>query len=150
MILSLYQITDAENVINKTLSLPVNLNINFKANVDIVSPEIILLDNGTIDYNEYNYAFITELNRFYFVTDARKVNNKLVQLDLHCDVLETYKADILASNARFMRNIRTGDYYAGDLDYSTLKVVAKFESNKTLVSGEESMILTTIGGNANG
>lgn len=148
MILSLYKITDGENVINKTLSTPVEININFKANVDIISPNIILLANQ--DYTGYNYAYIAELGRYYLVTDARRVNNKLVQLELHCDVLETYKADILASRARFYRNIRTGDYFSGTVDYGVDKDVTIFESDKTLIEGDKTMILTTIGGSSNG
>lgn len=97
MILSLYKITDGENVINKTLSAPLEITINLKADVDIISPVLKLMDLSNQDYTDYNYAHITELDRYYLVTDARRVNNKLIQLDLHCDVLETYKADILAS-----------------------------------------------------
>lgn len=149
MILSLYKITDGENVINKTLSAPLQITINLKANVDIISPTLILADLSAADYSDYNYAHISELDRYYLVTDARRVNSKLIQLELHCDVLETYKADILASKARFYRNIKAGDYLQADLDYSTNKTVTKYYSDKELVKGEKSMVLTTIGGAAN-
>lgn len=64
---------------------------------------------------------------------------------MRCDVIETYKADILASNARFMRKIKTGDYINSNIDYSLYKNITKTESNKGF-EGDSTMILTSIGG----
>ena len=59
----LYNTLDGENVINKTLTDLMTVDINLKSSVDIVNPEIVL--NG--DFRGFNYAHIPELNRYYFI-----------------------------------------------------------------------------------
>ena len=135
---------DGENVINKTLTGQTTIDINLKRDVNISTPDIVLLVDG-IDYEEFNYCEIPELGRKYFISAVEILNNRMVKLSLDCDVLETYKADILASNARLMRNIRTGDYVKASLDNSELTTVSKHASNSVGFGDGRSMIITTLG-----
>ena len=137
----LYNINDAENVINKNLVNGLEIDINLKASVDLVNPEIIL--NG--DFRGYNYAHLPDLNRFYFIDRIEQLNLKLVKLSLSCDVLETYKADILNSNARFKRNIKNGDYQNISIDYSNQTISTNYNSDGLPMDGN-TMIISTIGG----
>lgn len=137
----LYHVNDAENVINKTLVNGLELDINLKASVDIVNPEIVL--NG--DFRGYNYAHLPDLNRYYFIDRIEQLNLKLVKLNLSCDVLETYKADILNSNARFKRNIKNGDYQNISIDYSNQTISTNYNSDGLPMDGS-TMIISTIGG----
>lgn len=137
----LYHVNDAENVINKTLVNGLEIDINLKASVDIVNPEIVL--NG--DFRGYNYAHLPDLNRYYFIERIEQLNLKLVKLNLSCDVLETYKADILNSNARFKRNIKNGDYQNISIDYSNQTISTNYNSDGLPMDGN-TMIISTIGG----
>ena len=137
----LYHVNDAENVINKTLVNGLELDINLKSSVDIVNPEIVL--NG--DFRGYNYAHLPDLNRYYFIDRIEQLNLKLVKLNLSCDVLETYKADILNSNARFKRNIKNGDYQNISIDYSNQTISTNYNSDGVPMDGS-TMIISTIGG----
>lgn len=137
----LYHVNDAENVINKTLVNGLEIDINLKASVDIVNPEIVL--NG--DFRGYNYAHLPDLNRYYFIDKIEQLNLKLVKLNLSCDVLETYKADILNSNARFKRNIKNGDYQNISIDYSNQTISTNYNSDGVPMDGN-TMIISTIGG----
>ena len=137
----LYNINDAENVINKNLVNGLEIDINLKASVDLVNPEIVL--NG--DFRGYNYAHLPDLNRFYFIDKIEQLNLKLVKLSLSCDVLETYKADILNSNARFKRNIKNGDYQNISIDYSNQTISTNYNSDGMPMNGN-TMIISTIGG----
>ena len=137
----LYHVNDAENVINKTLVNGLELDINLKSSVDIVNPEIVL--NG--DFRGYNYAHLPDLNRYYFIDRIEQLNLKLVKLNLSCDVLETYKADILNSNARFKRNIKNGDYQNISIDYSNQTISTNYNSDGLPMDGN-TMIISTIGG----
>ena len=143
MELNLYKCSDGDNVINKTLTDKFTVNITFKRDVNISAPQIILMNDNGAFFNVFNYAEIPELGRFYFVESITNVNNTLWQLNLSCDVLETYKADILASNCRFKRGIKTGDS-VGKLDASNLTTVTKISSSKGLVDGS-TMIISTVG-----
>ena len=145
MELNLYKCSDGDNVINKTLTDKFTVNINLKRDVNISAPQIILLNDNGAFFNQYNYAEIPELGRFYFIDNVTSLNNKMESLLLRCDVLETYKADILASKARFMRKIKTGDYINANIDYSVFKTISKHESTKGFDDGS-TMIITTVGG----
>ena len=139
--LILYSINDGDNVINKNLVNGVNVPIHLKQGFDIINPDIVL--NG--DYRGYNYAHIPSLNRFYFIKNVEQLNLRLVKLNMTCDVLETYKADILNSNARFKRNIKTGDFENVSIDYSNKTTSVKHVSNGTPLQGE-TMIIAVLGG----
>ena len=139
--LILYSINDGDNVINKNLVNGVNVPIHLKQGFDIINPDIVL--NG--DYRGFNYAHIPSLNRFYFINNIEQLNLRLVKLNMTCDVLETYKADILNSNARFKRNIKTGDFENVSIDYSNKTTSVKHVSNGTPLQGE-TMIIAVLGG----
>lgn len=144
MELKLYNVTDGENVINKTMTLKTTMEINLKRDVDIINPRLILIPNLPTGFSDINYAEIPALNRFYFVDGITNISSTLRQLDLSCDVLETYKADILASKARLYRNLKAGDYFNTALESSHLTTVAKYTSNKG-ISDSETLIMTTVG-----
>jgi hypothetical protein len=144
MKLFLYNVTDDSQTINKTLGVGYELTINLKHDTDIINPSIILMSVLGVDFKNYNYAFIDGLERYYFIDKIQNKNAKLWELDLTCDVLETYKLNILNSNARFMRNIRTGDFVDSQIDVSTLSTVNNYSSDKGLNEGESSIIFTTM------
>ena len=144
MELNLYECSDGDNVINKTLTEKLTINITLKRDVNITAPQIILMNDNGAFFNQYNYAEIPELGRFYFIDSVTSLNNKMESLALRCDVLETYKADILASKARFMRKLKTGDYISANIDYSVIKTITKIESNSGF-TGNPTMILTSVG-----
>lgn len=144
MELNLYKCSDGDNVINKTLTDKLTINITLKRDVNITAPQIILMNDNGAFFNQYNYAEIPELGRFYFIDSVTSLNNKMESLALRCDVLETYKADVLASKARFMRGLKTGDYIAANIDYSVIKTITKIESNSGF-TGNPTMILTSVG-----
>lgn len=144
MELNLYKCSDGDNVINKTLTEKLTINITLKRDVNITAPQIILMNDNGAFFNQYNYAEIPELGRFYFIDSVTSLNNKMESIALRCDVLETYKADVLASKARFMRGLKTGDYIAANIDYSVIKTITKIESNSGF-TGNPTMILTSVG-----
>ena len=144
MELKLYAVNDGKNVINKTRTLKTTMEINLKRDVDIINPRLILIPNLPTGLSGINYAEIPELNRFYFVDSITNISATLWQLDLSCDVLETYKADILASKARLYRNMKAGDYFNTALESSHITTVAKYTSNKG-ISDSETIIMTTVG-----
>jgi hypothetical protein len=147
MELILYKTNDAVNVINKTLTDSETLYITLKRDTDILNPVIYLTPEQGLDYFDFNYCEITELKRKYFISCVEMVNNQLYRLDCSCDYLETYKAGIIASNARFVRPLKTGDYLPVNLEFSEQTTVTSYESSAGF-DGERSLILTSIGGSA--
>lgn len=144
MKLFLYDVDDGDNVINKTLPVPVEIEIRLSNDVDVINPTIRLRNIEGINYDDYNYAFIDVLGRYYFIDKLGRVSASDNMLYLSCDVLETYKDEILSSKARLKRNIKTGDYYNTSIDYSVLTTISKFNSSVSLTD-DKSLILTTVG-----
>lgn len=144
MELKLYSVNDGYNVINKTMALITTMEINLKRDVDIINPRLFLVPNIPTGFSGINYAEIPALNRFYFVDSITNISSTLWQLDLSCDVLETYKTDILASKARLYRNLKAGDYFNTALESSHLTTVAKYTSNRG-ISESDTLIMSTVG-----
>lgn len=144
MKLYLYNIQDSNNVINKTLENAYELDIILKRDVNIINPELILSTLDNIDYSNYNYAHIPELKRYYFIDQVINLNSKLWQLNLECDVLESFKNEILNSNAVFNRGIKSGDYIESKVDLSSYTQVEKHISLNP-IEYDENLIMITVG-----
>lgn len=145
MELFLHNNVDSDVVINKNIGQGFKIDINLKADTDIINPIIVLQSLPDVDYQDYNYAHIPELKRFYFINKINSINAKLWRLELQSDVIESFKADILASNARLRRNIRNGDYFNAHVDSSIVKTVNTYPSDVALNDSDSSIILTTVG-----
>jgi len=138
----LYKTTDQNNTINKKLTDPLEININLKRSEDQERPRL-LLKNDNDKYKGYNYAYIDFFKRYYFVESTSNNNNRIIELQLETDVLETYKDDILNAQAS---NI---SYYP-DNNITDVRKRKDIYSSDVTLSDETTMILVTTGsGGAN-
>ena len=62
--------------------------------VNILQPVIRLKHTGTFNYN---YCFVRELNRYYFITGYTVIDNTQIELRLRIDVLKTYEDAIMGA-----------------------------------------------------
>ena len=148
MKLFLYDVDDGDNVINKTLPVPVEIEIRLSNDVDVINPTIRLRNIEGVNYDDYNYAFIDVLGRYYFINKLGRVSTSDNVLYLSCDVLETYKTEILNSNARFKRGLKNGDYMDVSIDKSVIKNIMIYNSDTLNIAKPNNgkAILTVIGG----
>jgi hypothetical protein len=144
MLLILYRTESGANVINKTLEDAINIQITVRNDFDIINPQLKLSKIDGVNFQDYNYCYIPDLNRYYFINSVVAINADIFNFECECDVLETYKADILLSNARFKRKIKQGDYIDPDFEYRINADITTHESNKGF-TGDDTMILTTVG-----
>lgn len=105
MELTLYQNISEQNKLDKTLNNPLKLTGTVRGvdNVNIISP-IISISNIDEQITTYNYAYIKEFNRYYFINNIRSLRNDLWLLELDIDVLTTYKDQIRAQKGLISRN----------------------------------------------
>ena len=95
-----------------------------KENSSIANPEIIL-EMGTEDAPTWNYAYIAEFNRYYYVSDWTWIQNRLWSASLSTDLLATYKDEIGASELYVLR--ASADYDGAIIDdYYPAKVNSIF------------------------
>lgn len=142
--MELYNTIDDDNVINKEKTLLATFPIKYKEEVDIVSPVIPLRVVDEFDVFKCNYCFLTALNRWYFITDINILGDNLYQIQLECDVLETYKDDILNSAVEYTRKIKEGEYYSVTQKTLVTKEIEIHHSDITLINNR-TMIMSTIG-----
>ena len=145
MLLTLYKTLDGDNVINKVLTDPTDFNINLKLDTDLTSPELLMTKVTGVDYAEFNYATSPALGRKYFIRRVVAMNASIFKLICECDYLETFKDDILNSQASFKSKIKGGDFGAIDLDMTGKVKVSEFTSSVALVPDDKA-ILSVMGG----
>ena len=139
MEIRLYITNSPVNKINKELTDERIENITLRRNFDLTNPTITF----NIEDIGYNYLHIPDLNRYYFITDKRSTNNKIVEYVCSVDLLETYKDELLQSHVTYKRKLRTGDTLPTDLEFSVNSESFTYESDKGF--NGNSMVLTTIG-----
>lgn len=100
--LKLYKVADDPAVVKKTLTSEVIFsNVMMKEDCDIINPTVRL--SGAWNLMGYNYAYIEELNRYYFISNISLDRGDIITMSLSLDVLYTYKDEILNSNQLIMR-----------------------------------------------
>lgn len=140
----LYTTRDSENIINKSKVKVKEIVINIKQGVSIVSPTILLSSNEVSSVMVSNYCFLEHFNRFYFIRDIR-VDKNVISLELECDVLESFKDEILQSKAEIIREMKEGDYLDVQPYIETTQTSTLYEGTVTLEK-DSHMILSTLGG----
>lgn len=101
MQITLGNTTSPQRKIYKNFTDQVNYTVNFKDDEDVVNPVLIMTYVSGID--RFNYAYIPQLHRYYWVTDVQELIGGMCALYLKCDVLMTYKPDIDASELLLTR-----------------------------------------------
>ena len=92
MEIDFYKNISEKNKIGKKLLNKLTLNGNLREESSVINPTIL------VEYSNlsvYNYAYIPNFNRYYFVSEITSVRNGLWRVSLKCDVLESFKKDIL-------------------------------------------------------
>lgn len=106
--LELYKVTNQTNELTKILNNAVVVDGAFRGEIDSIDV-IVEIESNTYDFN---YVYIPSLNKYYFLQNITHVNAKIVRLYLHCDVLMTYKTDILASYGLITKGGTINPYYS--------------------------------------
>jgi hypothetical protein len=107
---------------------------------------VLIIAGDTIDTN-VNYAYIPDLGRYYFVRNKMQVTANRLELDLHVDVLMSFKESIGQSTALVeVTGNAVNPYIESDIwtpDVRRTTHVKKFESG---FNHNPQYILITAGG----
>ena len=88
-----YKYNDIKNKINKTLSDGLTVNdVVIQNDFDIIDFELLIKNS---DFNsEYNYCYIQDLGRYYFIESVEKMNGTIYKIRLTVDVLKSFSTQI--------------------------------------------------------
>lgn len=144
MLIKMYDTKCDNNVINKVLENEREFDIKLKDKTDIIAPVIILRSESLI---LSNYAYIPEFNRYYFVSKIELFPNGIYNISLRCDVLESFKTEILNSTGFINQQTKNvNKYFNADYKSEVRKEVDIYKSNVTIPTNVSETILVTIGG----
>lgn len=103
------------NEINKSISGGTTFSCTLRSETSISDPAVLLEYDGNL--SQYNYCYIPEFSRYYYITDITSVRNKFWQVKCHVDVLMSFKQSILNSIAILDESTVTGasNYLSNDV-----------------------------------
>lgn len=114
MTIDLYMLDCENERVNKPLGEPTQLTGYMLDDTSVVNPSI------EIEYTpntHFNYCYISDLSRYYFIKNITITSNNTMIIDLHCDVLMTYKNELLDHNAIIERQENRYNLYLDDSMY---------------------------------
>lgn len=94
--------------IGKNLSEGLSFSVDLKAGTSVLRPVLLLASPAANPLDGYNYMYIEEFNRYYFIDDIRSVRNNMWEISAHVDVLQTYASKILDNSAIIEGTENTG------------------------------------------
>ena len=103
--------------IGKTLSAGSTYSCVLKDGTSILDPVIFITTSDAV-YN-YNYMYISDFGRYYFIKDIVSVNCNKWEVHAHVDVLETYANAILSNTAVLKRQANLFNLYLDDPEFKT-------------------------------
>lgn len=143
----LYTTGSEKERIVKTLSNGLTLTGTLREESSVINPSFIIQDENP---SSYNYCYISEFNRYYFITNITSIRTNLWRIDCSVDVLMSFASEILNLDV-IVSNLSAGEngetsYFSGEQWQTTVKTktdVINFPSG-LLDDGE--YILITSGG----
>lgn len=111
------------------------VNVALKVETSYINPAIEITSES---YPVYTYAYITELNRYYFVASTKQRNRHFYEITLELDELATAKDNIANYNC-FIERTSDNNYINGDIHdsavSSTEKIVYSSQAETELFGG---------------
>lgn len=129
MIVYLYNTKDDNNVLEKNLTDEKIYNIRLKNPVDIIRPSLIIESDKIL---LYNYAYIPEFKRYYFIENISNQSNNRYLLDLKVDVLMSFKNDILNAKGLILEDKNGNKFIDRNKETELRKEFYIFESDREI------------------
>ena len=105
-----YKYDGIKNKINKTLSSGLTVNdVIIQNDFDITNFDL-LIKNSSFNI-EYNYCFIPNLNRYYFIENIEKMNGSIYKIRITVDVLKSFSTQIENINAIITKSENPDDNF---------------------------------------
>ena len=122
-----------------------------KGDINIISPTLIIQNT---DMTNINYCYITELKRYYFLTNYTYITGQRIELHCNVDVLMSYSDEIKRLKVNVLRYEKTRQSYITDsripLFSSTKQRVIEFPDNifnlANTSADDKNFLLNIVGG----
>ena len=138
----LYKTTNANNDLNKTISDKVELVGTLRDASSVITPSILIQNNPI----GYNYAYIPEFGRYYYIKNITAFRKAAYIIDLKCDVLMTFREEILNMSGIVSRLTNGDEYATRDIKTKCLETHRRLDFPETPFTRNGSYVLISKGG----
>ena len=145
MVIILGNCYDEKNKLNKTFRNQVSLTGTLKNETSITNPEILF---EYANPSNFNYLYIEEFSRYYFITDIVNVRNNLWRITARVDVLMSFRDKINSCVVTLSNTEDVGQesYMSGDVWRSLVKQKTDVINFPDGLNSNGEYILITSGG----
>ena len=146
--ISLFKTASENNRVVKTLTDEKQLSGELRNQTSVLNPSIRIESADNI--STYNYAYISEFCRYYYITDIVSVRTNCWTVSLRCDVLMSYKDEIQGLNVILNNTQETGlsNYLASPNWVNLVKTKTDIKVFPSGLSEQGEFILITAGGDS--
>lgn len=142
----IYINSSATDYVTKNLSGETTVSCDFKAPIDVENPIIYI--SATNAYDGYNYCYIAEFGRYYYMKCIGGTSQTLT-FQCESDPLMSFKDQILACPAVISRNPWHWDLYLPDpklpVEARTVSGIIKFPNPNHFNGDNNCYVLTCLG-----
>lgn len=145
MNITLYVNKSEKNKIGKNLTNDLFISGTLRDATNIINP-IILVELNEI--SNYNYCYIPNFNRYYFITDITVIRTGLYAISLLVDVLESFKTDIKNLSVILLntQNVGSNNYLPSPVFRNNVKSKTDIINFPNGLNDSGEFILITAGG----
>ena len=139
-----YKYNGIKNKINKTLENGLTVNdVIIQNDFDITNFDL-LIKNTTFN-SEYNYCYIQDLGRYYYIDSVEKMNGTIYKIRVSVDVLKSFSTQIENINAIITKSENPDDNFVDcekSVNYTNevINLTDNFNHNGNLI------LVTSLGG----
>ena len=146
--ISLFKTDSENNRVVKTLTDEKQLSGELRNQTSVLNPSIRIESADNI--STYNYAYISEFSRYYYITDIVSVRTNCWVVSLRCDVLMSYKNEIQGLNVILDNTQETGlsNYLSSPNWVNLVKTKTDIKVFPSGLSEQGEFILITAGGDS--
>lgn len=97
MVITFYNNISEKNVVHKMINNPLSISGTLREATSVTNP--IITVEAPVTLVGYNYCYIPDFSRYYYVVDVKSMRNNLWTVTLRVDVLMSFKDSILNTPA---------------------------------------------------
>lgn len=143
-----YKYTGRPRTVNKTLGESTDISGVLRDDFNMIKPVITIRKQ---DVSNFNYCFIPDFNRYYFIEEVTLQNKNEYEMQLSLDVLKTYETQILDATGRVTEQDNPDPYISNR--ETVYKRTPNFDkvpfANTGLLNENGGIIMVTLKGNEN-
>lgn len=140
-----YNYTGRPNTINKTLTNPTQMQGVFRSMFNVLQPSLRVKKS---DVFAFNYCYIHELNRYYFITNVSVMDSDNYDISLSLDVLKTYEDGIMSATATVVEQQDADRFLSSRQQlFDVRPQINRIDFEPNLFDAEGNLIMVTLKGN---